>query len=1337
MALPDINFENIRAHEGSLNSGFEELCTQLALLETPVQSQFYRKGRGADAGVECYQKNLNGAEIGWQAKYLFNWDSNLESQLNDSIKTALAKHPQLIEYVVCLPFNLSDSRQGRGKSALDKWIAWKEKWIKHALDQGRTLTISFWGKSELISRLSIDNAACGGRILYWFSKESLTHNWFVQQFERSKAALGPRYTPETNIELPIRKRIIALARDAGLQKQLDEWFLQITIEGRSAANAIRNLGAADSAEPHSKAIADQVKILSLLIGANPIQPNESYPLNNWMNAVRKCKVCVTEVLEWVFELQIAKHNDSKDPKRGVENCLYSFISLLNDINEELKSIRWQLANADALLLTGPAGIGKSHLLADIVEFQIHEGRPALLLLGSTFIDSDPWRQILNQLDRPTTEQIKHFLGAIDSAAQAIGVKALFCIDALNERNGIDVWPSRLVAFLKDIEAFPHISVILSCRSTYVPYVIPDELNEKRLLRITHEGFATDGGIAAKAYLDIRGVVRPGAPNLVPEFNNPLFLKTCCDFLEKEGKSELPRSIQGVTSIFEFYTSAVVKVLNKRMKLSPHFEIIERAIDGFARLLKNEGQSYIAKRSALDFFESLLISNADLEKSLLSQLENEGLLTIEPIRNDNGTIVEMVRFTFERFSDYVIAFHILKSHLDKNDALNSFQSGQPLYEFVFGSKNYSRAGIIEAIAVLLPEQANIEVLDVVANEHPWVVRNAFLESLLWREQSHFSDRTLELAHLLLDEKEIHDLLISISTEPLNKFNGRYIHSKLIDMSMQERDASWSIYLAENGYDGSVETLISWAINNSTEYIEDDRAYLAATMLVWFLTTSHRSVRDKATKALTCILANRLTLAVKLISDFNNINDAYVHERLLAACYGAALQGYQTGLKELAFAVYELIFSKGEPPIDALLRDHAKGIIEYAKWRGVINKSIKITKTRPPYKSPWPIEPVPDELIESYTQDYGNGSFRDAIVGSVVNDGDFARYKLNSKLNKWSPAPYGVKQLPSEKDIYNIWLGEFLTNTSAQQLELFIDYLEAAAEAKDVRGYQKTPETEQLATIESQLQKAMGSDQWEAFRVEAKDYIRFHMFNQRSRNNVATFNMAWARRWICKRAHDLGWTTEKFGLFDRLHGSYDRNNHEIERIGKKYQWIAFRELIARMADNLAYIDGSWNSNKVITKYKGASQIGLRDIDPSLLTLETHYDGWKEWDRTWWSPASVHLRPMAPRERLAWLKSEKDILNDNSLFDLKNPKTGQRWLALSGFSRWSAYGISDTEKEYQRETWYRINCLVVHREDENSVIKYLKKEILTNDSKLPKIDLYGDFYLGEYPWHPDPRH
>ena len=1334
MSLPDISFENIRQFDGSRYAGFEEMCCQLASLEAASSGEdFYRKGRGGDAGVECYVRRANETEVGWQAKYLFEWDDSLKTQLDHSIRTALDKHPQLVEYIVCLPFDLSDARTGKGKTAREKWNAWCKEWKEFVAEHKRTLAITLWGKSELTTRLATEDPAYSGRALYWFGHETLDGAWFQEQFGKARDSLGSRYTPETSVELPIRQDFLAFARHPELQKQIDGWFFRVTEKGRKAVDAIRRTGA-EAAETHSDALDEAIRALTCLLDGDPIGPDRPYPIADWSTAASNCLTPTRKALLWIYDLPPSNPNDMGiRPERWAQHTLHELMEELHEIKNALASRRWILTNTKAVLLQGSAGIGKSHLLADIVEHHLHEGGPALLLLGGAFVDNELWPQIRDQLDLPPMEQFKHFLGSLDAAAQAIGMRAVVCIDALNERNGIDVWPQRLAAFLKAFEAFPRVGVILSCRTTYVPYVIPDDLDEDRLFPVEHRGFALRGGEAAKVYLDKRGIVRPGAPNLVPEFENPLFLKTCCDALQKERRTEFPKGLRGVTSIFKFYNGAVARSLNHRMKLDPYQEIVPKAITCFAQLVEDAGDGYASKRDTVTLFESILASDGSREKSLLTQLESEGLLTVEPVPQDDGSLAEMVRFTFERLSDHAIASRLLDDHLNTHDVVGSFRTDQPLHKRVFGPENFEHAGIIEAMAIQLPERTGVEILEV-GSEDSYVVQNAFRNSLLWREQSHFTGRTFKLYRDLVNTDELNDLLISISTEPSNKYNALFVHETLTKMAMPERDEFWSVYLAERGLEGPVETLISWALQNDLRHIDEDRACLAATMLTWFFTTSHREVRDKATKALAKILSRRLLLAARLVGDFVKVNDPYVVERLLAACYGAALQGTEeAGLGELAQQVYDTIFADEKPPANALLRDHAQGIVEYAAWRGVLANSIDLTFARPPYQSAWPIEPVPDKLIDSFTDDRGHGTLRDAIVGSTVSElGDFSTYVIDSKVNRWSPAKIGTIPLPSALELCTAWVEEFLKSATRDQRKAFAEYVRAAEGLNDVHGYQSSPKTERLDAAEVALRQTMTSNQWEDFRVQAMNFFRHRLAS----DQAAHFDVQWGRRWICKRAHDLGWTSERFGDFDDRVRGHDRHDHRVERIGKKYQWIALQELIARMGDNLAFIDRPREEyDEDPPRGRIAREVGLHDIDPSLLTTQTHYDGWGEWGRTWWVPFDPKFRPMGPNERLAWLQSESDIINQSALIELRNPKTGRMWLALSGFSDWRRFGFQGSEKELQRNTWFRLTCIVVRRKDQAQMIESLQGKILTEPHSFPEIELHSGYhYLGEYDWHPE---
>ena len=205
------------------------MCCQLVYLEPASSGKtFHRKGHGGDAGVECYRRRADGTEVGWQAKYLFHWNDGLKAQLDNSIRTALDKHPHLVEYVVCLPFNLSDSRTGKGKTARTKWDTWCTKWEEFTATQQRHLTITLWGKSELSARLAREDPAYSGRLLYWFGTEAVTSAWFNEKFGTARASLGSRYTPETNVELPIRQDFVAFARHPELQRQIDGWLFRVT-----------------------------------------------------------------------------------------------------------------------------------------------------------------------------------------------------------------------------------------------------------------------------------------------------------------------------------------------------------------------------------------------------------------------------------------------------------------------------------------------------------------------------------------------------------------------------------------------------------------------------------------------------------------------------------------------------------------------------------------------------------------------------------------------------------------------------------------------------------------------------------------------------------------------------------------------------------------------------------------------------------------------------------------------------------------------------------------------------------------------------------------------------
>lgn len=72
--------------------------------------------------------------------------------------------------------------------------------------------------------------------------------------------------------------------------------------------------------------------------------------------------------------------------------------VIDRVVEEINAPSTNFANSHRLLLSGEAGVGKSNLLADVVEHHVAQGFPAVLMPGGAFSDAEPWRQIAEQLE---------------------------------------------------------------------------------------------------------------------------------------------------------------------------------------------------------------------------------------------------------------------------------------------------------------------------------------------------------------------------------------------------------------------------------------------------------------------------------------------------------------------------------------------------------------------------------------------------------------------------------------------------------------------------------------------------------------------------------------------------------------------------------------------------------------------------------------------------------------------------------------------------------------------------------------------------------------------------
>ena len=1361
--MNNINFSTIRAHNGSQASGFEELVCQLARLRKPQKAlRFTRKeGAGGDAGVECYWVLEDSSEICWQAKYFPDgMDQSRWQQLDHSFITALERHPNLTKYVICLPLDKSDSRKkGRGGkkvvSVEDEWNIYVKKWKERAQDEGRSVEFKYWGKHEITSFLTINDPLYSGKALYWFNEPVLNFGKFEDIAGKAQEALGDRYTPEFHVDLPVAKVFDGLCLNAQWWKDLGSRIADLN---EKAEKFFKEFIGDKSELLDSEKVA-KINELYLVVSRILLDGmNQKDVLFN-VQDVQEHFEKISEYSEYYDMLSEENRNSQGRSDRNEERRIFDdFFYIISDFSYFLKGEKVKAAKIKTALLYGEAGIGKSHLLCDISLHRIKNNQPTIFLLGSQYGGGNPIELIKDAIDLREHSDSQVF-GAINAVGEASGSRALIVIDAINEGLHREDWQYHIISFLSNISKFDHIAVLLSCRSTFLTYILPDHINEDRLIQIKHYGFQGYEHRAAEKYLSQQGISKPSAPILAPEFTNPLFLKTCCQVLKANNMTAFPKGVRGVTSLFDSYIKSVEKIIAKRKDYNPREEIVKQALIAFSSKLFPEHLTGIPTGDARKLFRDH-DPNENIGKPFLNELLQEGVLSDDISYEPDERGKPLVRFTYERFSDHFVAQQIIEQYNSENiDSI--FSPDQPFGKAVAERGYYRYAGILEALTIIIAEKYKKELIDLLpcdAGIDEWLITTIFPSTVIWRTPNSFSDRTLELLNRIEKPALVWNILLKLSTEPSHPWNARRIHTKLIGKEMAERDHFWSIHVALNytseegeGIESIVRDIIEWSCFGDIEEVDKERIQLCAITLLWFLTTSNRKVRDRATKSLVRILSKYPSFLPDLLREFHLVNDLYLIERLYAVAYGVVCNTTDPQIiSRIATLVFELVFKNGKPIPHILLRDYARGILELALHKKLLPDGVNIDLFRPPYKSEWPIENPTQKEIDSIVENKGYSKIKSSVMGFP---GDFGTYTMNC-IHNWSPTPisepapqtgYDLKKKFAEQLLRGKVQAEYLkqiapnlSKNTSKKIDISSMRLKQVDVRKNMRTFdeikkendaiekhknvrkskEKRPED-----LEDQIKTQISSD-------ENREYYRW--LSGLDNDRPAAFSRKWAQRWVCKRSYEFGWTEELFSKFEE-HCSYGRDQGpsggEMERIGKKYQWIAFHEILARLSDNVHWIDRSY-SDMEDKHYYGPWQMYKRDIDP---TIWIRKNGDHHSESTWWQPYKFSFSgrdDIRDQQEFLW---DKDIIPDFSdLLRVKDPGKQNQWIVLRGFWMEQQSKQSKSGRETKLDCWFRINAVFISKQDYDLVKEELENKRLTDPYIISIPSTHHQGYFGEYPWH-----
>jgi hypothetical protein len=487
---------------------------------------------------------------------------------------------------------------------------------------------------------------------------------------------------------------------------------------------------------------------------------------------------------------------------------------------------------------------------------------------------------------------------------------------------------------------------------------------------------------------------------------------------------------------------------------------------------------------------------------------------------------------------------------------------------------------------------------------------------------------------------------------------------------------------------------------------------------------------------------------LLDTFKQVNDPYVTERLYAVAYGCAMRTRDPRVaKALADKTYELIFAGGEPPVNILTRDYARGIIE----RAVVldsTSSYDMQKVRPPYGSEWPGDlPSMKELknkYESAENNYTAGLGR--ILASVTVD-DFSRYVIgtNSHSFEWSSERLEGPDRPSYEDRFEEFKQE-LDEGQSQRLEKLREIrqrpisqlLNWLNEGTDDENYSKDDLEEELGNLKTEFCNSLREEQQETFDEVVWPYIE----NPRIDDERTRLDLSLIQRFILQRILELGYTDDLFQDFDARatnNRRYLRSGEKPERIGKKYQWIAYYEALARVADNFKFSGDGWNEEN--EPFRGPWQIRMmRNIDPSVVASDTQTSYFMDPDLCWWFDPDYDWR--LDKGLKDWLKDESNVPSARSRLEVVREADKTEWIILHGYFRW----YEDKAPEdlarvdnVQRQVWYIVNSYLLPRALLKDSFEWARRYDFTQHDgsttrpPRPKEIHIGHCFLGELFWSP----
>lgn len=1004
----NFRFSDIRALDGKQSQGFEELCVQLLpwLVAEPIERVVRVDGRGGDGGVEAIAHAASGLRVGLQSKFFSVLGRSQWAQIKESVKTAMDKHPELTRYLVCVPLE-------RTPAQITTWGVLVADWKK----VNPTLSVEWVGSSELFGHLL--KPAASHLKTYWFSCPDFSIDWVATQTQVAIGQLHDRYTPRLHQPTSAEERLEFLTASPTARAIHRQQCSALVVAWR---HVLRTL-------------PDEIRQLNASVDLTALQVafDAMCGAMHQGDLVRQCDELVAALgvlgdqAERLVSALFPEGRRYFDPYRGfMRRTKLDDAKNQTDRLDRAVSFYVHAQQEPVWVLTGEAGTGKSHLLADLAQKLLAEGRACLLMVGERFAANVPPSQQIPALTH-WDGSMADLLACLSAQAAVTGQTTLLMVDAINEPRGRDLWRRELLHLTTLIAAYSGVRLLVSCREDCLESSLPPGvLNVYNTIH--HHGFDLRFHEAVQAYFDGYQVISPQFPTLNPEFRNPLFLKTLCEAYQ--GRT-LPLGSMTFMGVLTAWEARVADDIERVLDCSPRDT--RRAMDDIVLALAQSN----AKRMSADDAEAICrrrFQVPEASRSLYRQLNSAGLL--QEVETPEGTVV---RLQYERYSDVRIAQRALKDITTKGQWLVHWQRVFLPARLRGGNLTQGMGPELTAYALLLPDAIGVELMECpigtviqeksVRRHVKRVLWDAWLSALPWRALLPDEQKVPRFfavwARQARTLEEVWSWLFQFACIPGHPLNADYMHTRLNRLALPVREQQWTVPLAKNDPNDPVEGVVGpflyWA-EAAVGRASDEQVRLAAQVLLWLTSSPNRELRDRATDvAIRVLVASQRAGAVctHLLESFWSVNDPYVKERLLAVMCGVLPRLNVQNAKPIAEWLLCRFWQAEEVPPHILQREYAAFVVRHACETGLLPRDHLALLER------WPQKTKPalwaEEQVDVYDKDSAYWDISSSLVPEEMgNYGDFGRYVMGSAVHHFldaeraEPAARGMGRSGKEHD-----------------------------------------------------------------------------------------------------------------------------------------------------------------------------------------------------------------------------------------------------------------------------------------------------------------------------------